>query len=58
MESLYAESESFWVPPVRHAPLTYAPIIDYIRQHYVKGPEAVQGRLRIWYPIPDSAPRK
>ena len=52
-ESLYGESESFWVPPIRHAPLTYAPIIDYIREHYVPGPEQAHGRLRIWYAIPD-----
>ena len=49
--SLYAESQSLWVPPKRNPPLTYAPIIDYIRHHYVKGPETVGGRLRIWYPI-------
>lgn len=58
MESLYSESETFWVPPVRHAPLTFAPIIDYIRHHYVKGPEAVQGRLRIWYSVVGSAAHK
>ena len=52
-DTLYEESESFWVPPIRHAPLTYAPIIDYIRKHYVPGPEQANGRLRIWYPIPD-----
>ena len=53
MESLHYESETFWVPPVRHAPLTYASIIDYIRKHYVQGPEEANGRLRIWYPRPD-----
>lgn len=58
MESLYSESETFWVPPVRHAPLTYAPIIDYIRHHYVQGPVISQGRLRIWYPVAASAARK
>ncbi len=52
-QSLYGESESFWVPPIRHTPLTYAPIIDYIRKHYVPGPEEAHGRLRIWYPLPD-----
>ena len=52
MVSLYRESGSFWVPPQRNAPLTYAPIIDYIRSHYAPGPSAVGGRLRIWYPLP------
>jgi len=51
MKTLYIECESFWVPPVRHEPLTYAPIIEYIRKHYVEGPPIADGRLRIWYPI-------
>jgi hypothetical protein len=58
VETLYYESETFWVPAVRHAPLTYAPIINYIRQHYIQGPTLNQDRLRIWYPNPDMAPRE
>lgn len=50
LNTLYFESETFWVPPARHAPLTYAPIIRYIREHYVEGPVIHDGQLRIWYP--------
>jgi hypothetical protein len=48
--SLYRESGSFWVPRKRNMPLTFAPIVDYIRSHYVPGPEVARGKLRIWYP--------
>jgi hypothetical protein len=47
---LYRESGSFWVPRRRNVPLTFAPIMDYIRTHYVPGPEVAGGKLRIWYP--------
>jgi hypothetical protein len=50
MESLHRESGSLWVPPARNPPLTYTPISDYIRSHYVPGPLLVDGRLQIWYP--------
>jgi hypothetical protein len=50
VDSLHVESGSFWVPRLRNAPLTYAPIITYIRTHYVPGPLAAQGHLRIWIP--------
>jgi hypothetical protein len=48
--SLYRESGSFWVPRRRNVPLTFAPIVDYIRSQYVPGPEVAGGKLRIWYP--------
>ena len=49
-ESLYSECETIWVPKVRNAPLTYAPIIAYIREHYRKGPLLLDGRLQVWEP--------
>lgn len=50
MDSLHVESESVWVPRAKHTPLTYAPVILYIKQHYVPGPTTAGGRLRIWMP--------
>lgn len=50
MRSLHKESGSFWVPRTRNVPLSYAPISNYIRNHYVAGPLLADGRLRIWYP--------
>lgn len=52
MSSLHVESASFWVPPERHAPLTYAALIDYIQTHYDPGPVLLEGRIRIWMPRP------
>jgi len=56
MVSLQLESASFWVPPARHPPLTYAPIIAYIRQHYIPGPIVADGKLQIWYPSSTKPP--
>jgi len=47
---LYLLELSFFVPPARHAPLSFDPVISYIRLHYVPGPIVSQGRLRVWYP--------
>jgi hypothetical protein len=55
-DDLYRESATFWVPKVRHKPLTYAPIIDYIREHYLPGPVMSNGLLQIWYPKIGSTP--
>lgn len=52
MDSLHVESGSFWVPPQRHAPLTYVPLIEYIQRHYVPGAVLAGGSLQIWNPRP------
>ena len=48
-EPLRALEEALYLPPLRHAPLTYAPLIEAIEENYTPGP-VVDGAYRVWTP--------
>ena len=44
--------KGWYVPKIQHAPVTYQPLIDFIRSHYRPGASA--NEFRVWAPIADS----
>jgi|GEM_PF-5559618 len=50
LSGLRAQELAPWVPRLRNPPLTFQPMIDYIREHYTPGAVIVDGRFRIWEP--------
>lgn len=51
-KSLRTLEVALFVPRRRNPPLTYGPIIDYVRNHYAPGPLVGTTGVRIWYPVP------
>jgi hypothetical protein len=47
--TMRAAEGAFYLPPVRHKPLDYGPVIQAIREDYTPGP-VVAGGLQVWEP--------
>jgi hypothetical protein len=50
LAGLRMQEVSLYVPRARNPPLTYQPMIDYIREHYTPGAVVMDGRFRVWEP--------
>jgi hypothetical protein len=50
LAGLRMQEVSLYVPRARNPPLTYQPMIDYIREHYAPGAVVMDGRFRVWEP--------
>jgi hypothetical protein len=50
LRALRATELSPYAPLAKNPPLSYEPLISYLRGHYTPGPVIANGRLRIYYP--------